>query len=96
MLLARSLKSRLIDNSTLQTEDGDNAIDLCGFEFYWWKLEILEQKQVKAYWNRYWHQNQIHDQSSNITMEQTLSYKWSEILIKLKEILFTCYWLNTN
>jgi hypothetical protein len=51
-LLVRSLKSELLNNSIYETTDAKNVTDLCGFEFYWWKIELQDQ-QLKVDWHRY-------------------------------------------
>jgi hypothetical protein len=58
-LLARNLRPRLTNNEAPGTTNGDNANEICGFEFYWWKVEIMDQAQVKAEWSR----NQFHIRS---------------------------------
>jgi hypothetical protein len=57
-LLARNLKSKLANNEGLETTNEGNATDLYGLELYWWKVETVDQVQVKAEWNRYQYQYQ--------------------------------------
>jgi hypothetical protein len=95
-LLARYLKPKLANNVALETTNEDNAAELYGLEFYWWKFEIADQEQEKVEWNRYHFQYQNPEQTSSNSEEQTLQFNWSIILIKLKELLYTCNWLNVN